>query len=260
MRKMKILIVGAGNMGAWLVEALCLEHEIGVMDKDIKKLKFFFNCHRFTRLEEVKEFSPEMVINAVSLEHTLEVFDELLPYLPKNCILSDIASVKTGLYEYYKKTCMRFVSTHPMFGPTFANVKALAQQNAIIIKEGDEEGKKFFLDFYRSLNLNIFEYSFDEHDQTIAYSLSIPFATTLIFVACIKKQEAPGTTFQKHMQIARGLMSENNYLLSEVLFSPYSLKQIDSMRDALNKLRDIIEKKDTKALHHFLNSIRKNIE
>ena len=53
--------------------------------------------------------------------HSLRpAFEEVLPYLPKDCILSDIASVKTGLKEWYEQTGMAYVSTHPMFGPTFA--------------------------------------------------------------------------------------------------------------------------------------------
>jgi prephenate dehydrogenase len=257
---MKILIVGVGNMGAWLVDALCLDHEIAVIDKNKQRLKFLFNCHRFTSLHEVKEFAPQLVINAVSLQYTFEAFEELLPYLPDDCILSDIASVKNGLYTYYKKVGRRFVSTHPMFGPTFANIKELARQNAIIITEGDEEGKQFFRDFYQSLHLNIFEYSFDEHDRTIAYSLTIPFVTTLLFGASIKKQKAPGTTFQKHMQIAKGLMSENNYLLSEVLCSPYSAEQVEAMKKILEQLYQLIQQKNTPAIHDFFEQVRKNIE
>lgn len=257
---MKILIVGVGNMGAWLVDALCLDHEIAVIDKNKQRLKFLFNCHRFTSLSEIKEFRPQLVINAVSLQYTIQAFDELLPMLPEDCILSDIASVKNGLYDYYKKTGRRFVSTHPMFGPTFANIKELARQNAIIIAEGDEEGKQFFRSFYESLHLNIFEYSFDEHDRTIAYSLTIPFVTTLLFGASIKKQNAPGTTFQKHMQIARGLMSENNYLLSEVLCSPYSGEQVAAMKKILEQLAELIHQKNTPAIHEFLEQVRKNID
>ena len=34
------------------------------------------------------------------------------------------------------------------------------------------------LDLYQNLGLNIFEYTFEEHDETVAYSLSIPFVST----------------------------------------------------------------------------------
>jgi prephenate dehydrogenase len=256
----KILVVGAGNMGAWLVEALCLDYEVGVYDVDKHRLKFFFNSHRFLKPQEIKDFAPELMINAVSLQHTIEAFESIIPYLPADCIISDIASVKNGLLDYYKSKGMRFASTHPMFGPTFANIKELAEQNAIIIKESDEAAKKFFHKFFNSFKLNIYEYSFEEHDKTIAYSLSIPFTSTFTFAACMKKQEAPGTTFKKHLNIAKGLFSENDYLLSEVLFNPYTVEQVENISEKLNYLIDIIKKRDTKAMHQFIDTLRKNIE
>ena len=145
---MKIFILGAGRMGTWLVEEFCHDHDVAVYDNDRKKLKYFFNVTRFLNLEEVKDFQPELIINAVNLQNTINAFDEVLPYLPKNCMLSDITSVKRGLYDYYKKIGRKFVSTHPMFGPTFANIRDLRDENAIIIKESDEKGKNFFKEFY----------------------------------------------------------------------------------------------------------------
>ena len=258
--KMKILIVGAGNMGAWLVEALCLDYDVAVFDTDKRKLKFFFNSHRLVKPEEISNFAPELMINAVSLQNTINAFNFILPFLPADCIISDIASVKTGLFEFYQKSGRRFVSTHPMFGPTFANIKELSEQNAIIIKESDSIGKKFFYDFYSSLNLNIFNYTFEEHDQTIAYSLSIPFTSTLVFASVMKKMEAPGTTFKKHMAIAKGLLSENDYLLSEVLFNPFTLEQVENINSRLEYLIQIIKRRDTVEMHKFIDGLRKNIE
>ncbi len=257
---MKIVVIGAGKMGSWLVESLCLDYEVGVYDLDKHKLKYFFNSHRFLTPEEIRSFEPDMLINAVSLNNTVQAFDELLPFVRNDCLLSDITSVKNGLAEYYKKLGRRFVSTHPMFGPTFTNIKELTKENAIIIKESDEEGKAFFRKFYATFNLNIYEYSFVEHDQTIAYSLSIPFSSSLVFAACMKKQEAPGTTFRKHMNVAQGVLSEDDYLLSEILFSPYTLEQVEKINAQLDFLISIIRNRDFEELQKFFNELRKNIE
>ena len=78
---MKIFILGAGHMGAWLVEELCLDHEVAVYDPDRKKLKYFINVKRFLDLAEVEEFRPELVINAVDLSNIHRAFEETLPYL-----------------------------------------------------------------------------------------------------------------------------------------------------------------------------------
>ena len=162
---MKILILGAGKMGSFFTDVLSFEHEVAVFETDPKRLRFMYNCYRFTKEEEIEAFRPELVINAVTVKYT------------KDCIISDIASVKTDLLAFYEQCGFRYVSTHPMFGPTFANLDQLSSENAIIIKEGDHLGKIFFKDLYQRLGLNIFEYTFDEHDETMAYSLSIPFVS-----------------------------------------------------------------------------------
>jgi prephenate dehydrogenase len=146
-----------------------------------------------------------------------------------------------------------------MFGPTFANVKDLSNENAIIISESDEEGKNFFKEFYGAMNLRIHEYSFKEHDRTIAYSLSVPFSSTMVFAACMKEQEAPGTTFKKHHDIAKGLLSEDDYLLTEILLSPHSLEQVERIRDRMGDLIKMIGKKDKTGLKGFFQMLRKNI-
>jgi prephenate dehydrogenase len=256
---MKILVLGAGNMGAFFIDTLCLDYDVAVYDTSLERMKYLFRTQRIDQLEQIREFNPDLLINAVSLQHTKTAFETVLPYISEQCIISDITSVKNGLAEYYQGLKHRFVSSHPMFGPTFANIKDLSEQSAIIIKESDPFGKAFFRDFYSRLKLSIYEYTFEEHDETIAYSLSIPFASTLVFGSSMKKQEAPGTTFKKHMAIAKGLMSENDYLLSEILMNPYTLPQLENIKDKLGYLIEIIKNKDTEALHTFLAEIRKNI-
>jgi prephenate dehydrogenase len=256
---MRIVIVGAGNMGSWLVESLCLDYEVGIYDADRSKLKYFFNSRKFIYLEEIHDFSPDMLINAVNLERTIPVFRELLPYLNKDCILADITSVKKGLAAFYEEAGRRFVSTHPMFGPTFGDVRNLRDENAIIIKESDGEGAAFFRKLYQELKIRVHDYSFDEHDQTIAYSLSLPFSSSLVFASCMKEQDAPGTTFRKHNEIARGLLSEDDFLLSEILMSPYSLEQVEKVRDQLSLLIDLIKKGDPGSFNVLFDQLRHNI-
>ena len=247
-------------MGVFLWDVLCTQHEVALYDTNPKNLRFVFNTYRMTKYDEIQEFAPELVINAVTLKHTIAAFEAVIPYLPTTCILSDIASVKTGLQNYYASTGMRYVSTHPMFGPTFANLEDLSTQSAIIISESDDKGKAFFKDVYQSLNLQIFEYTFLEHDETIAYSLSIPFASTIVFSAVMKHQDAPGTTFKRHLSIARGLFAEDDYLLSEILFNPFTTSQVEKIRGELKFLLDIIERKDSVAMHSYLKKLRENIQ
>ncbi len=257
---MKILILGAGKMGSFLCDVLSFQHELAVYDTDPQKLRFTFNTQRFTSLDEIKAFEPDLMINAVTVKYTIEAFKSVLPVLPERCIISDIASVKTGLPEFYATCGHPFVSTHPMFGPTFASLGNLSQENAIIISESDHLGKVFFRDLYNSLHLHIEEYTFTQHDQTIAYSLSIPFASTLVFAGVMRHQDAPGTTFKRHMAIARGLMSEDAYLLSEILFNPNTPEQLKLIQEKLAQLQKIVDAHDYDEMKSFLHTVRENLK
>ena len=227
---MRILILGAGKMGSFFTDILSFQHETAVFDVNPHQLRFVYNTYRFTTLEEIKDFEPELVINAVTVK------------------------------KFYEESGFRYVSSHPMFGPTFASLSNLSSENAIIISEGDHLGKIFFKDLYQTLRLNIFEYTFDEHDETVAYSLSIPFVSTFVFAAVMKHQEAPGTTFKKHMAIAKGLLSEDDYLLQEILFNPRTPGQVANIRTELKNLLEIIENKDAEGMKKYLTKIREKIK
>ena len=257
---MKILILGAGKMGLFFCDILSFKHEVAVYDIDPQRLRFTFNAQRFTTAEEIESFAPNMVINAATVKYTIEAFNRVMPHLPANCILSDIASVKNGLPEFYAQCGHPYVSTHPMFGPTFASLSNLSSENAIIISEGDHLGKVFFKDLYSELHLHIEEYTFNEHDETIAYSLSIPFASTLVFAGIMKHQDAPGTTFKRHMAIAHGLMSEDDYLLSEILFNPNTPQQLERIQEKLSQLQQIVSQRDGDAMKQYLAQVRENLK
>lgn len=256
---MKIFILGAGRMGAWLTEELCWDHEVYVGDSDLHKLKYFIKVHRVLDMSELTHIRPELFINCVALGSTTEAFDAALPYLSPDCILSDIASVKTGLKEYYAKSGHHFVSSHPMFGPTFANIRDLHDESAVLIRESCDKGKTFFRDLYSRLKIRIFENSFEEHDKIVAYSLATPFASTMVFAACMKKQDAPGTNFKRHMSIARGLLSEDDRLLTEIMFNQYTTRQLELINSQLSYLTHIIRQRDYGEMKKFLDTLRKNI-
>ena len=256
---MKILILGAGKMGSFFCDLLSFNHEVAVLERDPARMRFLYNAQRFCTPEEVQPFAPELVINCVTLNQTIAAFEAVIPYLPATCILSDIASVKTGLQDFYERSGFRYVSTHPMFGPTFANLGNLQSENTILIKESDHLGKIFFKDLYNTLQLNVCEYTFREHDEVVAYSLSVPFASTLVFASIMKHQDAPGTTFKKHLAIARGLLSEDDYLLTEILFNPETPSQLRNIIGALGELSEIVEAHDSERMKRFLDGVRRNL-
>jgi 5-methyltetrahydrofolate--homocysteine methyltransferase len=54
---MKILVMGAGKMGSFFIDVLSFDHEVAVFERDAKRMRFTYNCQRFTTFEEIKAFS-----------------------------------------------------------------------------------------------------------------------------------------------------------------------------------------------------------
>ncbi len=256
---MRIAIVGAGRMGSWLAKSLKKDHGVIVRDSDASHASAIDGVGFWTRDEELEAFDPELFLNCVPLGSTVEAFKAHEGLLGPGCMLADIASVKTGLPAYYGSSARPFVSTHPMFGPTHADEANLREQNAVIIGESCEAGKAFFRSFYAGLGIRLFEESFDEHDRTVAYSLATPFASTMVFAACMRELDAPGTNFRKHLDIARGLLAEDDTLLAEILFNPHTVRQLELINSRLAYLSHIIKDRDHDEMGKFLAGLRKNI-
>jgi prephenate dehydrogenase len=256
---MRVGILGAGKMGAWLAGVLSADHEVAIYDSDSAKTPGVGGVKVLGRLAELVAFTPQILINAVSLESTVDAYDAAVPFLSKECLVADVASVKGEIPRYYEGCGFRFASVHPMFGPTFADLASLAEQNAVIIQESDPEGAAFFEELFRRLGVTVFRYSFREHDEMMAYSLTTPFVSTLVFAACVIHKTVPGTTFARHREIARGLLSESDPLLTEVLFNPQSLKQLDKITSRLEFLKHVIRDRDHEEAERFFEQLRTNV-
>jgi prephenate dehydrogenase len=246
-------------MGRWLANVLKEEWDIAVYDTEQQKTEGITGVKVLQSVEEIEVFRPNILINAVTLGNTIRVFEEVVPFLPEECILADITSIKGELQNYYQKSGHRYVSSHPMFGPTNANMKRPDGESAIIIKESSEEGKKIFREIYSKIKLNLYEFTFSEHDSMMAYSLTLPFSSSMVFAGCVDRKAVPGTNFRKHMELAKGILSEDDSLLSEILFNPESIKQLERITSKLEFLKHIIMEKDYEEAGKFYDRLRDNI-
>jgi prephenate dehydrogenase len=61
------------------------------------------------------------------------------------------------------------------------------------------------------------------------------------------------------VDIARNLLSEDNQLLSEILFNPHSLLELDRITSRLEFLKHIVRGRDYEELAQVLEGLRGNI-
>ena len=257
---MKIAVIGCGHMGGFLARRLGEDHEIAVLDTDKERMAAIPGAKQLPSVYALAAFEPNMVINAVPLTETIPVFRSLLDHVPDLCILADVASVKGQLPAFYRETGFRFVSTHPMFGPTFAELDRVAGEGAVIIEESDPAGAAVFTELFDALELQQFSYSFEAHDRLMAYSLSMPFVSTMVFAAVLDEKTVPGTTFKRHREIAEGLLAEDDDLLAEILFNPHAMRQLERVTQRLEFMKHVIAGRDRDEAVKFFGSLRENLQ
>jgi prephenate dehydrogenase len=252
----RILIAGAGRMGSWFVSLLSDRYEVAVYDP-VRVAEFRYEgVSQLTNAAEAGQFKPDLLLNCVSIEATIDSFTEMIPYLPAGCVLSDIASVKGELIPFYRQSGMRFVSVHPMFGPTFASFRSLRGLSAILIDESDEEGKDFFRDIFQKEGIRIYERSFAGHDRIMAEVLSIPMISALLFSAGAEGLLPHGTSYQRMMEISEGLFSEDPGMVAAILLNRECLKTIATLQEFLIRLVSIIEENDQEKVKHLFSEMR----
>ena len=55
-------------------------------------------------------------------------------------------------------------------------------------------------------------------------------------------------------------MSEDDYLLSEILFNPHTAQQLTQICNSLEQLKQIVEERDSNAMKAYLESVRSNLK
>lgn len=257
---MKILILGAGKMGSFFCDLLSFEHEVAVYDTDPQRLRFTFNCQRFSDFEEIRDFEPQLVINAVTVKYTIDAFRQVMPLLPPTCILSDIASVKTGLPEFYATCGHPFASTHPMFGPTFARLDNLGDEKRHHHRRKRPPRQSLLPRHlqppappYRRIHLCRARH----HHRLLAVH------TLCLHPGLRRRHETPRRP-RHHIQAAHGHSSRSDERRRlpthrNPLQPPTPPEQLRAIRAKLAELSAIVESGDAAALRNFLDQVRENI-
>ena len=61
------------------------------------------------------------------------------------------------------------------------------------------------------------------------------------------------------MRIAKGVLNEDDYLLQEILFNPYTYDQVAQIRTELKELLQIINDRDAAKMKAYLTKIRNHV-
>ncbi len=185
----KVCIIGAnGCIGTFMHDLLSLKaSEMILIDtaytesignkynNDITKMS---NSMKSTIFSDIT-----VIIFAVSTEKFLELFQNILPFLPHNTVVVDTTSTKCKVETYYEKILqthpakLSILSLDPLFKPgIFLSTKPVAYFTKNETKESRE-----LLTILINLGLDLFESSAQEHDAALSIVQVTVHALSLVF-------------------------------------------------------------------------------
>lgn len=167
----KILILGKGNIG-WMFEQLLRKTIHSVIVSEING-----SIEPLSK-EHIKKFNPDIVLNCVSMYETINAFNDILPYITKDTILVDVASVKKGLKEFYADAGFNFVSMHPLFSNN--SFWTNNHSKIIIVSESSPISSEVCNLLFGKANVSYYNFTFDKHDEIMTYLLSAQYISSLI--------------------------------------------------------------------------------
>ena len=268
-----LAIIGLGLIGGSIakdIKRLGISNKILGYDKNPKYEKQILSQNFVDYLgnfPDEKIIDAELIILAVPVNSFEDVILELIPYISKSAIITDVGSVKLPLIKLmnnprYKN--IRFVGGHPIagseyFGPSAAQEKMFTQKRLILtpIQDSDQEAIKIVSKFWQSLGALVSEMEPQSHDKLFASVSHLPHLLAYASIQAICNSESTNDVL-KHsgagLKDFSRIASSSPEMWSDIFIANQKnlIPKIDIFKEVLNELEDCILKKDKKRLIQML--------
>ncbi len=196
---------------------------------------------------------------------------EIIKYLPKNCILTDVGSVKTGIHKQIEALGLSdcFVGGHPMAGSErtgYSNSKAILLENAYYILTPTEtvapQKVAAYQELVRRMGAIPLVLSYEQHDYVTAAVSHLPHVIAASLVNLVKDSDSKEGIMK---MIAAGGFKDITRISSS---SPYMWQQISLSNrgnisellgnyiDSLQKIKEEIDSKNGEELYKMFDNAR----
>lgn len=270
----RVAVIGVGFMGGSFAiacrEALrCQIFGVDINPEAIRKAKELGVIdHGSPKIEELKDFEPELVVMATPVRSFYSIGEALKDSIGKSCIVSDLGSVKGHLvYALEELLGSRFVGAHPIAGTEKAGVEnafsGLYRGKKCIItptERTDKEAKEKVVQLWERFGSVVEEMEPYLHDHIFGAVSHLPHAVAFALMETIEALSRdgvdllkyPGAGFKDFTRIAasdpimwRDIFLENSKNLDMA---------IEAFMHAFGRLRELIREKREEELTQYLRS------
>ncbi|MCY0858945.1 MAG: chorismate mutase [Sulfolobaceae archaeon] len=249
-----VVIIGTGKMAETLTSLISYGgHKVAIshiFEDEAVNLSRKLNV-QFIKSKEISEFADYVILAVAPEALNNPSFIESLKFL-RGKIVMDIFSTKHNNYTKLKKLSIEngftFISTHPLFGPSYLPVG----ERIVIIDEPemDEKLKEQIIAFWKELGLTPVLMSLDYHDKLMAVIQVIPHFLLLSMKSAISrlanelnvelKNEYFTTNFRQIYEILNRIDEIKQVIFEIQVNNPYSESARKISLDEVNKMYNIL--------------------
>ena len=254
------VIGGAGKMGKWFSSYFSKNgFEVSIFDTspDSKKISDEIGARHCRDVSDAISGS-EFILVSVPLQKTTACLDEIIPLLKGNQVILDISSVKQKIFRKLRKSKKKFVSFHPLFGPSGTS---LSNQEIVFIRGSSSSHSKTLKELFSRDGAKISEMSAKEHDELMSIIQQLPILLNLVFAealsenASVLSHSAP--TFNSQLELCRRVLSEDScfyaFMQTENRFGKKTIKKIGKI---ISKYNLLLKNNDSKEMAKRFSELR----
>ncbi len=210
-----VLIVGGkGRMGQffqrWFAQS---DYQARVLD-----------CEDWPEVKALAQ-GAELCLLAVPIDVTVSVAARIAPFLPPNCVLADITSLKRApLKAMLDAHAGPVLGLHPLFGPA---TTTMDKQIVVAIPGRQPEACTWFLDQLEVWGNVLIETTADEHDEIMGIVQALRHFATFAFgqfmhsrhVSIARTLELSSPIYRLELAMVGRLFAQDPWLYAEIVFA-----------------------------------------
>ena len=187
----------------------------------------------------------DLALISVPIESTNSVISKLGPYLPQDCILSDITSIKESPLEAMLKAHQGpVVGFHPLFGPS---TSTLDKQIIVVTPGRNPDACQWLLDQLSAWGSIILNSTAKEHDEVMGIVQTLRHFATFAFGQFLHRKqinlqrtlEFSSPIYRLELGMVGRLFAQDPSLYAEIIFASPDRRRL--LKEYLGSIQDNLE-------------------
>ena len=167
----------------------------------------------------------DLCMISVTIDRTPEIIAKIAPYLPPDCVLTDVTSVKKAPMDAMMAThAGPVIGLHPLFGPT---TSTLDKQIVVATPGRDDAACQWVIDQFSLWGSVIVVSAPEEHDQIMEFVQSLRHFATFAFGQFLASKNVPlsrtlefsSPIYRLELGMVGRLFAQDAALYAEIIFA-----------------------------------------